>query len=312
VKKDGPDETVLSVEQDAWYKTTIFMNFGDLGMEVKKYVEEYQKKTQMNQNIDTIEDIKRFIEAFPEFRKLSGNVTKHVTLVGELSRIVDQRKLLKVSELEQSLANTSDHAMHVQYVKQSIDETREDKEVFAMIDKLKLAMLYALRYELSPTNELPAIRDLLTKAGATPDQIKSVAALLQYAGASARGGDLFGNKKLVSLFSNTIKELKRGIKGVANIYTEHQPVLRTILNRLLANDLPITDFPYTVGQPLKQPPQEIIVFIVGGATYEEGFVVHDLNSTKPGVRIILGGTNIQNSQSFIRDVSEIPSFSSRP
>jgi len=41
-------------------------------------------------------------------------------------------------------------------------------------------------------------------------------------------------------------------------------------------------------------PQEIIVFMVGGATYEEAFAVYNLNKTLPGVKIVLGGTTIHN------------------
>lgn len=51
----------------------------------------------------------RFIEEYPEFRKLGGNVSKHVALVGELSRLVNARHLLAVSELEQSLASNESH-----------------------------------------------------------------------------------------------------------------------------------------------------------------------------------------------------------
>jgi tRNA uridine 5-carboxymethylaminomethyl modification enzyme len=54
--------------------------------------------------------MKRFIEEYPEFRKLSGNVSKHVTLVGELSRRVGAENLLEVSEVEQSLACNDNHA----------------------------------------------------------------------------------------------------------------------------------------------------------------------------------------------------------
>lgn len=50
--------------------------------------------------------MKRFVEEYPEFRKLSGNVSKHVALVGELSRLVGRDKLLDVSEVEQSLAGS--------------------------------------------------------------------------------------------------------------------------------------------------------------------------------------------------------------
>ena len=36
----------------------------------------------------------------PELKKMSGNLSKHVTLTSELSNIVDERKLLDVSRVE--------------------------------------------------------------------------------------------------------------------------------------------------------------------------------------------------------------------
>ena len=36
------------------------------------------------------------------------------------------------------------------------------------------------------------------------------------------------------------------------------------------------------------------MFIIGGATYEEALVVHNINKTPPGVRIVLGGTHVHN------------------
>ena len=91
----------------------MYLNFGDLGIKVKELVDEYQRKTQSNQNIETVEDIKKFIENYPEFRKMSGNVSKHVSLMGELSRVVDNRALLDVSEVEQDLANRENHSEHI-------------------------------------------------------------------------------------------------------------------------------------------------------------------------------------------------------
>lgn len=51
--------------------------------------------------------MKKFVEEYPEFRKLSGNVSKHVAVVGELSRLVDKYKLLEIGEVEQGLATSS-------------------------------------------------------------------------------------------------------------------------------------------------------------------------------------------------------------
>ena len=74
------------------------------------YVEEYQVKTQMTKKIESIADMKRFVEDYPQFKKLAGNVAKHVALVSELSRLVDKEALLEVSEVEQELAVNDDHA----------------------------------------------------------------------------------------------------------------------------------------------------------------------------------------------------------
>ncbi len=103
-------EIVLSQDQDPFFMKNMYLNFGDLGGNIKDYVEQYQSKTQSNANIDSITDMKRFVEDYPEFRKLSGNVSKHVTLVGELSRRVGADGLLDVSELEQSLACNDNHS----------------------------------------------------------------------------------------------------------------------------------------------------------------------------------------------------------
>lgn len=76
------------------------------------YVQSYQARTTSVHNpkaIETLQDMKRFVEQYPEFKKLGGNVAKHVSLVGELSRIIERDGLLGVSEMEQSLASTESH-----------------------------------------------------------------------------------------------------------------------------------------------------------------------------------------------------------
>lgn len=103
-------EIVLSQDQDSFFKTNMYLDFGDLGGTIKDYVEQYQTKTKSNASLESIADMKRFVENYPEFRKLSGNVSKHVTLVGELSRRVGEEGLLDVSELEQSLACNDNHS----------------------------------------------------------------------------------------------------------------------------------------------------------------------------------------------------------
>lgn len=103
-------EIVISQDQDPFFKKNMYLNFGDLGSNIKDYVEQYQSKTKNNADIESIADMKRFIEEYPEFRKLSGNVSKHVALVSELSRRIGAENLLEVSELEQSIACNENHS----------------------------------------------------------------------------------------------------------------------------------------------------------------------------------------------------------
>lgn len=50
------------------------------------------------------EDMAKFVDNYPEYRKMHGNVSKHVTLVTEMSKLVEERKLMLVSQTEQELA----------------------------------------------------------------------------------------------------------------------------------------------------------------------------------------------------------------
>lgn len=62
--------------------------------------------------VESIEDMKRFIEIYPEFTKLAGNVSKHVTLTSELDHTIKARLLLDVSQLEQEIACNENRAEH--------------------------------------------------------------------------------------------------------------------------------------------------------------------------------------------------------
>ena len=75
------------------------------------------------------------------------------------------------------------------------------------------------------------------------------------------------------------------------------------------------DYPHVRGQgaAVTKPPKLVIVFVVGGTTYEEARNVAELNAQgersdggwTQGVKFILGGTGVQNSQSFLQDCAEM-------
>lgn len=49
-------------------------------------------------------------------------------------------------------------------------------------------------------------------------------------------------------------------------------------------------------------PQELVVFILGGITFEEARFVSQINKSGQGINIILGGTKVLNSSTFLEDL----------
>lgn len=141
ISKDQ-QEVVLSSEQDAFFKVNMYENFGDIGLNIKRMVDDFQQVAKSNQKIQTIEDMAKFVDNYPEYRKMHGNVSKHVTLVTEMSKIVDERKLMLVSETEQELACNGGQGAAFEAVTNLLNN-----ESVSDVDRLRLVMLYALRYE---------------------------------------------------------------------------------------------------------------------------------------------------------------------
>jgi vacuolar protein sorting-associated protein 45 len=287
----------------------MYLNFGDLGGNIKDYVDQYQSKTKTSQNIESIADMKRFVEEYPEFRRLSGNVSKHVTLVGELSRRVGDESLLEVSELEQSLACQDSHANDLKSLQRLLQSPSVQPS-----NKLRLVALYALRYEKHPSNALPLLVDLLSAvADLSHRKISIISQLLAYHDSllpvQGQGGDLFEGD---SIFSRPLRGFK-GLKGVENVYTQHSPRLETTLQDMIKGKLPERKYPFVEGGgTTKDKSQDIIVFMIGGTTYEEAKLVAQMNASSPGVRVVLGGTGIHNSTTFLEEVEDTVSMWPEP
>ncbi|KAG2399750.1 Vacuolar protein [Vigna angularis] len=280
------EEVVLSSEQDPFFKANMYENFGD------------------------IEDMAKFVDNYPEYRKMHGNVTKHVTLVTEMSKIVDERKLMSVSQTEQELACNGGQGAAFEAVTNLLNN-----ESVSDLDRLRLVMLYALRYEKDSPVQLMQLFNKLASRSAKykPGLHKKVTDidifimvqqlvqfLLKQAGVDKRMGDLFGNRDLMNIARN----MARGLKGVENVYTQHQPLLFQIMENIVKGRLRDVDYPFVGNHYQQGRPQDVIIFIVGGTTYEESRSVALQNANNTGIRFILGGSSVLNSKRFLKDLEE--------
>ena len=305
-------EVVLNPSQDHFYRGSMYLNYGDLGTSIKELCQNFQRKKQTHAKMESIEDMQRFVDNYPEFKQSSGTVSKHMTIMSEMSRLVETRQLMRVSELEQELACENNHSQAMDMLLQNLEDSRIDFD-----DKIRLVCLYALRYEQGK-NQLPVLKKLLRdKAGMDStllQKIKVVDALLKHAGSARRGGDLFGNKTLLSAVSRFVKS---GLKGVENIYTQHKPLLSETLALIAGNKLKTTAYPYSDSATANAAAKSgamtkyrlVIVYMVGGFTYEEALACENFNATNSGVRVVLGGSTVLNSKGFIADLMQgVPNY----
>lgn len=156
------------------------------------------------------------------------------------------------------------------------------------------------------------------------DSLDLVDSLLSYAGAGQRSCDLFGQS--ASVFSKLTQSVQRGLgPGVQNVYTQHQPLLTSLLDQLAKGKLPRTTFPFVGAEPPPGKISTVIVFVVGGCTFEEAAKVAAINAGtlsvggpaagaaaggapgQPPFRVVLGGTTVHNSKTFLAEIQRLSS-----
>ncbi|NWR95237.1 VPS45 protein, partial [Furnarius figulus] len=273
-------EVVLSAENDEFYANNMYLNFAEIGTNIKNLMEDFQRrKPKEQQKLESIADMKAFVENYPQFKKMSGTVSKHVTVVGELSRLVAERNLLEVSEVEQELACQNDHSSALQVL-------HPKPGSWGSTPLLPPGWGSTGISSLGPCAAAPKL------PAPVPLPAQLVSAVVEYGGKRVRGSDLFGPKDAVAI----TKQFLKGLKGIENVYTQHQPLLQETLDQLIKGKLKDSQYPYLGPNTLRDRPQDIIVFLIGGATYEEALTVYNLNRSNPGVRIVLGGTTIHNTR----------------
>ena len=334
-------QVVLSSQQDAFFGKEMYNNYGDLGIEIKNLVDDFQEASKMNHNIQSIEDMQRFVENYPEFRSKQGNVSKHVTLMTELSRMVEECQLMTTSEIEQEVACNSTlkassiwnevldiikvsglcphisplpflaplppsrhpltslslSLLSLSAVPLSVCLSVCQKDPRVSEDhKVKLAMVFAVRFERDGETVSRLISELID-SGVPLSKTNLVRQVLDFGGEGKRDGDLFGGKSFFNRASSAVK----GLKGVDNVYTQHQPLISTIIDHVMKGKIKDQDYPCHNQVPNVDTKQvrEVIIFVAGGVTYEESRFVASMQQQHPNCKIFLGGNGVLNSKQFL-------------
>uniref|UniRef100_A0A1B6CKF1 Vacuolar protein sorting-associated protein 45 n=1 Tax=Clastoptera arizonana TaxID=38151 RepID=A0A1B6CKF1_9HEMI len=290
-------EVVLSAENDEFYSENLYLNYGEIGQTMKRLMDEFQTKAKSHQKVESIADMKTFVENYPQFKKMSGTVSKHIAVISELSSLVSKRNLLEVSEIEQELSCQNQHSQQLQRIRSLIQNSKLRDE-----EACRLVMLYALRYKKHSNNDITGLVDALKKRGIPEEKFKLVHNILEYSLQDIVVDNIVSQETVAKITKRLFKDLK----GVENVYTQHIPLIKETLEDLIKGRLKESTFPYLGTATAAKRVQDVVVFMIGGITYEESLAVCQLNhnSMNGGVRIVLGGTYVHNSQSFLEEVSQ--------
>lgn len=339
---DTKGQIILSQELDKFYREAMYLNYGDLTEKFQKYVEEYKTQTKQssldNLKTQNLVELKQLLTKFPQYRKLSENILKHLNLLSEIDKQILNQSLWEVGELQQDLACGSGESNHLE-LKSKLMEILESNKTNT-INKIKLILLYSIRFHNNPqelslfisklnnptyTNPLPTL--------AQNELMKRFKTLFSSAISSTHHKsenqpvlkNIFAKKNIQSLFNRDSNN-----SGNDNIYLQYTPRLNDILNDLinpnpesshksssqqflstLVPDTVRRQYGNLVGNGGGGDVQDIIIYIKGGVTYEEARVIQEIGQVNKKVHLIIGGDDkILNSNTWISSLYELVSHES--
>lgn len=321
--KEAKEQVVLSESQDAFYRESLYLNYGDLTDKFQHFVDDYKRQTKQSsvENLKTqnLAELKKVLTKFPEFRKLSTNILKHLNLISELDSQISAQNLWVVGELQQVILCGLESA---QTIRTKLLEVL-DNPAISTPNKVKLVLIYVAKYP----NNLNELSIFLSKMNdpskmdplPTQSQLALVQKFNKMFGSTALKnndnnsnniGNIFNKKININLlFSNNNDQQHK----TDNIYMQYIPKLNETLNTLInpptgqnqtrVHPELLTLVPERVeAQYGSRPPnavQDIIIYVKGGVTYEESRLIHDLSAANSKVNLIIGGDTILNSSMWL-------------
>lgn len=295
-------KVIMNSNEDEFYSKSMYLNFGDLSTKLKTYVEEYKMQTKTNSNIGSIKDMKFFLENYPQYKKLSLNLSKHMVLSSEIDKRINDLGIWARSELEQTMCSNNDQSHH-QHDLNDLQELLFSQQPLSTHSQKIMLCLYALKYENNPASELS---NLLTKIN-NNEVSNIVTKVLKMYGSKSRmagiDGSIFNNTgSSKSNVGNWLSHLTGGNETEnANVFMQCKPRLSVLLEKIRNGQLKGNNFT-TIGDS-KGIPRDIIIFFVGGVTYEEARIVEEFNRSNFGIKVAIGGTSIISSETFLQNVS---------
>eukprot|EP00911_Craspedida_sp_UC1_P001806 UC1_evm3s1380 len=251
----------------------------------------------------TLADMRRFVEGYAAFRALQTATETHTVVVREIDRQFKARHLLGGGDTDSvfgdqaALIYGGGHSSHWKVAARAASNNTYKAE-----DRLRLAIMYAARYGKSAKAGELADALVTARGGGGGDGLSDRAARLVVKAARYSLPNAEPCKHSACGHYKADEEL-------VSREMQHTPLLSTTLYQISRGKLNEKKFPFVKGHvdagsgngrggEVGRDYREVIVFIVGGVTYEEAKTVAVANAQGNGTRVIVGGTALHNFASF--------------
>jgi vacuolar protein sorting-associated protein 45 len=296
----------LSETEDNFYSHNMYSNYGFFCESINKYVEELKKEKKELIDSCDIDKLRKTIQVIPEITKKTEIMNKHMIIIAKLLEIVTKRNLLKISEIEQRCikdANIVDDY-------KALCEIILNKENSTQ-DVLRVTLIYILRHEIKKEVKIEEIKTMLIGRGIKLEELEVIDILVKYFINKSKKSELFSTSIFYDKFTNIFDSSE-----CENLLTQNKPLVCDILEQIAKNKLNNSKYlikkinnvnsskihSQTVTQINNQIPySKIIIFIIGGCTYEEVAKIQMIKHKLP-FEIIIGGTTVLNSTQFINNI----------
>jgi vacuolar protein sorting-associated protein 45 len=293
VETDG-SSNVFALEEDSFYSSNMYADYGFFCESIGKFVEDLNKeKKELTKSTD-VDELRKSIQVIPEITKKTEIMNKHMTIISKLLSVVTSRDLLRISKIEQTCIRDGD----IEEDYKSICELIADKDI-NLRDILRVVLIYVLRHENKKSAKIEEIKSILVARGMKLDEVRLIDTILYYCGNKSKKLDLFSSH----LFREKITSMFDSKESAVNLLTQNKPLVLEILEQVAKNKLPELKYPVRKlnHSTLKITDySKVVVFVIGGCTYEEVAKIQ-INKTNLPFEVVIGGTTILNSNQFINN-----------
>eukprot|EP01056_Protomagalhaensia_sp_Gyna25_P000725 Protomagalhaensia_sp_Gyna_25__724@NODE_1342_length_1924_cov_40_303979_g1074_i0_p2_GENE_NODE_1342_length_1924_cov_40_303979_g1074_i0NODE_1342_length_1924_cov_40_303979_g1074_i0_p2_ORF_typecomplete_len277_score50_92Sec1/PF00995_23/3_5e26ABATE/PF07336_11/3_8e03ABATE/PF07336_11/4_4e03ABATE/PF07336_11/0_098_NODE_1342_length_1924_cov_40_303979_g1074_i03833 len=243
--------------------------------------------------------LRALLDDYAEKKRRMGIVLRHGDLVHRLTEIVTQDKLLEASLLEQRIVCEGpalfSGAAQSELRTEILNFLRDPK--VSPFEKFRLGALQALR---DRNSELEMER--LCQEGPLPQLLQFMAG---WPTTSADWNVLSAAKEVItrSMGPNVsqLMQYRSRLRDLA------EAASKNMLNRRAFP--PVTARVADAAAEPKQTPRLLIIFVVGGVTFEEAREIESLAESLPSCHLYIGGTCITNTKTLLADIAQLSSAS---